>query len=121
MSVAVGSKQEAHFLCGFLSASPIRWMVRARSSGRQISASVIDAIGIPVFDPLNEHHRRIAEVCERGHRARQREPGAPLDDLLDEIDESFSNLVGWEAARVRQFSDRRPRAGQPPRVRLDDL
>jgi hypothetical protein len=68
MLIGFDEPLEAYYVCGMLSSTPIRSAIESRMVGTQISASVIEHIGMLKFDPNNPHHVAIAEGCRRGHK-----------------------------------------------------
>ena len=86
MSVAVDSPAEAFYLCALLSCSPVRWLVNAQTSGRQVSASAIANLGLPRFDGRSALHRALADQCEAGHQEHDIAPRlAVVDGLSAEL------------------------------------
>ena len=69
MLIGFDEPLEAYYVCGMLSSAPIRSAIESRMVGTQISASVIEHIGMPKFDVNNPRHVAIAEECRRGHEA----------------------------------------------------
>ena len=69
MLIGFDEPLEAYYVCGMLSSTPIRSAIESRMVGTQISASVIEHIGMPKFDSNNPNHIAIAEACRSGHKA----------------------------------------------------
>lgn len=67
MLIGFDEPLEAYYVCGMLSSSPIRNAIESRMVGTQISASVIEHIGMSKFDANNPRHLAIAEACRRRH------------------------------------------------------
>lgn len=103
MSVAVSSAAEAYYLCAVLSSSPVRWQVTAHTSGRQISASAIEDIAIPAFEPQSKLHQALARECERGHLERRSRPGADISGRIAAIDARVGQLFGIEAGELERY------------------
>jgi hypothetical protein len=72
MLIGFDEPLEAYYVCGMLSSTPIRSAIESRMVGTQISASVIEHIGMPKFDVNDPRHVAIAEECRRGHEANSR-------------------------------------------------
>jgi len=60
-------KEEAYFVCGFLSSTLIRELINSFISKIQISPSTIENINVPKFDSKNKQHLKISKLCELGH------------------------------------------------------
>lgn len=103
VSVAVRDLDEACYLCGILSSSPIRWQIKAHSGGTQMSAGCIDAIRIPTFEKTNSMHQRISSLCRRGHERRLVRSSADIVDILKEIDVCVADLYGWSYKDLTTF------------------
>lgn len=69
MLIGFDEPLEAYYVCGMLSSAPIRNAIESRMVGTQISASVIEHIGMLKFDANNPRHVAIAEECRQGHEA----------------------------------------------------
>jgi len=69
MLIGFDEPLEAYYVCGMLSSTPIRSAIESRMVGTQISASVIEHIGMLKFDANDPRHIEIAEECRRGHAA----------------------------------------------------
>ena len=69
MLIGFDEPLEAYYVCGMLSSTPIRNAIESRMVGTQISASVIEHIGMLKFDANDPRHIAIAEGCRRGHNA----------------------------------------------------
>lgn len=103
MAVAVGSSAEAHYLCGVLSCAPVRWQVRAQTTGRQISASAIAHVAVPRFEPSSGLHARIAEECAAGHAELRDDPAADVGGRFATVDRLCAELFGLDAGMLRAF------------------
>lgn len=67
MFISAGSEDEAYYLCGLLSSTPVSRCVRSFMSGTSISAHVLDKLYIPAFDPSDKRHTDISKLCRDGH------------------------------------------------------
>lgn len=87
ISIAFDDEQEAHFVCGYLSATRTKREIERRIVGTQVSVHVIEDIDIPQFDASNVTHREIAELCITGHQSGglSAERLAELDALIERI------------------------------------
>ena len=72
MLIGFDEPLEAYYVCGMLSSTPIRGAIESRMVGTQISASVIEHIGMLKFDANDPRHVEIAEECRRGHEVNSR-------------------------------------------------
>ncbi len=101
--VGLSNRQEAYYLCGLLSSSPLRWQVVASTTSTQISAGVLERLAIPTFDADDERHRRVAELCRRGHESRREEDNSDIREAIAAIDEIVADLYDFEAAEMEAF------------------
>lgn len=81
MYIGTDNETEAYYLCGILSSSAVSDCVKSYMSPTSISAHVLDKLNIPTFDPQDERHLQIADLCRRGHGKTR------LGPYLDKIDE----------------------------------
>ncbi len=68
VSVGLSDGDEAYYLCGILSSTPVGYCVGCYMNPTSISAHVLDKLRIPDYcsdDPL---HRQISDLCRRGHQ-----------------------------------------------------
>lgn len=116
MYVGLDGRGEAFYLCGLLSASPIRWCVRCYMNPTSISAHVLDKLNIPRYDPDNPLHREIRDLCEAGHLTRDR---AEREELQCRLDRAAGALYGISEELVRSTrvlaGTERPPAGREER------
>ncbi len=87
ISIGLDSEQEAYYLCGLLSSTPVRTEIERRIVGTQVSAHVIEDISILRYDPESVIAESIATECKRGHELAAR--GLSIDSVISSID----NLV----------------------------
>lgn len=67
MYVALEREEEAYYLCGVLSSTPVARCVRGYMNPTSISAHVLGRLRIPAYDPGNPLHREVARLCKEGH------------------------------------------------------
>ena len=91
MMIGFDEPREAYYVCGMLSSTSIRSAIESRMVGTQISASVIEHIGVPKFDSNNRRHLAIAEACRRGHKSKAAE--LHVNNELQFIDEQVTVLM----------------------------
>ena len=82
------NKDEAYFVCGFLSSTLIRELINSFISKIQISPSTIENINIPKFDIKNKLHLEISSLCEQGHYTND----CNKKTFLKKIDKIIENL-----------------------------
>lgn len=102
MYVGTDCKDEAYYLCGVLSSSPVSYCVKCYMNPTSISAHVLDKLRIPRFDPASALHRRIAAICEAGHRTESAEARAALQS---ELDGAVGELYGLPEASLALVRD----------------
>lgn len=86
MYVAVDNEEEAYYLCGLLSSTPMARCVRSYMNPTSISAHVLEKLRIPAYDPACPLHREIARLCREGHGA---EDIAPYIREIDRLTETL--------------------------------
>ena len=74
MYVAAGSEEEAYYLCGVLSSTPVVRCVESYMNPTSISAHVLRRLRIPPYDGGDPLHQEIAELCRAGHGAKDISP-----------------------------------------------
>ena len=82
MYVSTSCQEEAYYLCGVLSSTPVARCVRGYMNPTSISAHVLGRLRIPKFDAGNPVHREIAGLCQAGHRAEEMEGAVRRIDAL---------------------------------------
>lgn len=89
--IPVYHKQEAHYICAVLNAPIIRRFIKSYSStGRGFgAASVLQYVGIPLFDASNPLHRELADFSVKMHY--QSQPQADFHNSFSEV--QLNNLV----------------------------
>lgn len=86
MYVATGSGEEAYYLCGVLSSTPVSRCVQGYMRPTSISAHVLEKLRIPPYDKENPLHREISQLCREGHGA------ADIAPYIHEIDRLTEKL-----------------------------
>lgn len=100
------TREEAHFLAGILSFNVIRASVISSVSGRQISGNVIRPYALPAFDPQHDGHRKIAEICEDGHRAMTGQDLAQATAIYEALNWACADLFGLPSSVVETAAQR---------------
>lgn len=88
MYVGTGSEEEAYYLCGLLSSTPVTACVQGYMNPTSISAHVLDKLRLPAFDPANPLHTAIAGLCREGHGQ------ADIAPYIARIDRLAAELYG---------------------------
>ena len=86
MYVATDSEEEAYYLCGVLSSTPMARCVRGYMNPTSISAHVLEKLRIPAWDGADPVHREISRLCREGHGA------ADTEAYIREIDRLAKKL-----------------------------
>ena len=94
MFVAFTDRDAAYFLGGLLSSKIIRSYVDSCSISRQISASILQSLSLPLFDNQNQHHRRVSSICRDGHEALANNDHVRVEDARAALDEAVDDLYG---------------------------
>lgn len=68
---ALKSAKEAHYLCGFLNALPVRTWLGGFLLGKQIGTTIFEHMKVPQFDPANETCAAIAKISKNTHSNRE--------------------------------------------------
>jgi len=119
--VNCSSAEEAHYICALVNSSPFQFAAISCSQegGKSMgSMHILEYIRIPLFDPKNPVHYRLAELSKRAHEAARdgdkvREIEAEIDlwaaklwDLSDEelreIQRSLKELEGQEQVKLEE-------------------
>lgn len=101
MYVGTDCKEEAYYLCGVLSSSPVKYCVKCYMNPTSISAHVLDKLNIPKYDHTNDYHQEIAALCEAGHQAGAPEQRAALQS---ELDRAIGRLYGIPDEAIREIN-----------------
>ena len=64
------SENEAHYVCGFLNASPVRTWLGGFMLGKQIGTTVFEYMNVPQYDEKNSYCQAIARISCEAHRQR---------------------------------------------------
>jgi hypothetical protein len=89
MYVSTDCEDEAYYLCGILSSTPVARCVQSYMNPTSISAHVLGKLNIPAFDPDNSLHIEISRVCKEGHQTRDI---APCQAILDRLASQLYHL-----------------------------
>lgn len=100
MYVSTDCKQEAYYLCGILSSSPVSYCVKCYMNPTSISAHVLDKLHIPPYDPTNPLHQRISTLCQAGHQTQDPQERAQIQS---DLDEAIGALYGIPPASIRDM------------------
>ncbi len=68
MYISTEDEMEAYYLCGVLSSGIVANCVKSYMNPTSISTHVLNKLNIPVYNPENEKHGLIANICKEGHR-----------------------------------------------------
>lgn len=104
MYIGCEDEMEAYYLCAVLSSAPVRWKVLSSSTSTQISASVIEPLGIPVFDSDDPTHREMADACRTGHQFVAMGDKKGAEDALNQVNRLVARLFGLDEATMAAFS-----------------
>ncbi len=102
MYVGTDCKNEAYYLCGVLSSSPVSYCVKCYMNPTSISAHVLDKLNIPQYDPGNILHQRIASICEAGHQTQDSKQRAMLQS---DLDTTIGELYGISDEFIKMIQD----------------
>ena len=104
MYIGIGSEAEAYYLCGVLSSDPIRWKVISSSTSTQISASIIEPIGIPRYDCDDPAHGEISDACHKGHLAMTENAREEARSCLERINAHVAQLFELDGESMGAFA-----------------
>lgn len=88
MYISTENEQEAYYLCGVLSSSPISYCVKSYMNPTSISAHVLEKLKISKYCPDNKVHNEIAELCKLGHNPQT------TQEEKDNIQNKIDTLIG---------------------------
>lgn len=100
MYVGTDCREEAYYLCGILSSSPVSYCVKCYMNPTSISAHVLDKLRIAPYDPAQQLHRTIAAICEAGH---QTGSAAEKTALRQALDQAVGELYGVSPASLERI------------------
>ncbi|MCE5243034.1 MAG: hypothetical protein ABFD98_16460 [Syntrophobacteraceae bacterium] len=103
--------EEAYYVCGVLSSTPVRFFVESRMIETQIGPHVISQLSLPVFDSLNVAHRRIAAECRAGHASRAEGDDAEARRRMDSLDDLMAEILSITVDEIRALQ--RSSSGMP--------
>ena len=118
MLVPCETPEEAFFLCGLLSSSPLRFGVRAFFVETQIAPHVIERFNICKYNPSDPVHRGLAEASKEAHEPAAQGDANRLAEIEDRIDHLAAQLWGLtdrELASLRRGLPRELPRGAPAR------
>lgn len=69
MYVSTNNESEAYYLCGVLSSNPVAFTVKSFMNPTSISAHVLEKLSIAEYDESNSNHKKISDLCKRGHHS----------------------------------------------------
>ena len=86
MYVSTDCREEAYFLCGLLSSTPVAQCVQSYMNPTSISAHVLGRLRLPDFDEQNPDHLLIAQLCRQGHQSENKAPYlAQIDAIVERL------------------------------------
>lgn len=98
MLVACMHPEEAHFLCAVLNSSISRLIVQSHVIGTQISAHVLEKLGVPCYDAESALHVRISALGQAASDAAA--GGHPTVQIEADLDAAVGELFGLAAEEV---------------------
>lgn len=78
------SKEEAHFLCGYLNSHPVRTWLGGFLHGKQIGTSIFEFMRVPQFDPDDDDHQRLSVISQSAYKERK---GTNISTTLNNTEE----------------------------------
>lgn len=69
MYISTDIEEEAYYLCGILSSTPISFCIKSYMNPTSISTHILNKIKINKFDPKNNYHLEISNLCKLGHKS----------------------------------------------------
>jgi len=95
-------EQEAHYLCAVLNSDISSLVVQAHSS-LFYSASILEHIAVPQFDPGNSIHTRLAALSQQAHQLAAAGDEAGLAAVEARVDEAAAELWGLRAKELAEI------------------
>lgn len=98
----VDSREEAHYLSGYLNSHPVRTWLGGFLHGKQIGTSIFEFMNVPKFDGSDTDHQRLSTISIDAHAAR-----AGTEDerpLSAELEGELTDLVRRVAAKTSEES-----------------
>ena len=95
--VDADTREEAHYLAGYLNSHPVRTWLGGFLHGKQIATTVFEFMHVPKYDENNADHRRLALISLTAHR--HRAGSLNTNFLAPEQEEQLTALVRTIAAK----------------------
>ena len=100
--VPAATAQSAHYLCAGLACSAAKLVAASYSTGKSFGAPhVLEHIKIPLFNPKDPTHRRLARLSQWAHKAAARGDADRITEIEAEIDEAAAELWGITARELK--------------------
>ena len=112
MLVALESADEAHFLCAMLNSSPAQFAVLSYSVSIQMDTHILENVCVPVFEPGNHNHRRLANLSVQAHAATAAGDAARVQKIEAEIDGFAARLWGLTDEELWEIQESLEELGQ---------
>jgi hypothetical protein len=92
--IAIENEDEAHYVCAILNSIVVRRFIKSYSSaGRGFGApSVMEHVGIPMFDKGNALHKRLSELSKVLHRLREKCKKEDIQRSEEELEKEVRKL-----------------------------
>lgn len=88
MYISTDDEMEAYYLCGILSSGMVANCIKSYMNPTSISTHVLNKLNIPVYNPENEKHGLIANLCKEGHGRKD------IVSCLEQIDIIVKEIYG---------------------------
>jgi len=100
--IATDDETEAYYLCGLLSSSPYKFVIEQQMVSTQISPSIINHLYLPRFDPDNNLHQEIADICKQGHQIGKNKE---IVQIQQNLDKKVAEFIGLSEIQVANLSE----------------
>jgi hypothetical protein len=85
MYISLEDEEEAYYVCGILSSSPVAYCVKSYMNPTSISTHVLEKIKIEPFQKADKRHTAIAKLCKLGHQVKNQKEKEKIRSEIDHI------------------------------------
>ncbi|RLI75523.1 class I SAM-dependent DNA methyltransferase, partial [Archaeoglobales archaeon] len=103
MFVPCSNEDEAYFICAVLNSSIARLVVKSYTVETQISTHVLEYVKVPIFNPINPLHLRLAQVSKKAHELALKNAREELVKVEEEIDKLVAQLYSLTDEELREI------------------
>ncbi|HEV2708056.1 MAG TPA: N-6 DNA methylase [Pyrinomonadaceae bacterium] len=96
-------KEPAFFLCAVLNSSISRFLAATYIVGTQIGTHILEHLKVPLYNPQESLHEKLALLSQKCHQAAAKEDDAMVSKCEDDIDEFVAKLLKVSTVDLRSI------------------